>query len=225
MHSSATADGVCTVSLKGAVILRGVLNTHARLFLMDATVLVGETYQSVLLPNMRLCASPRCHLQHRHTDDDPSPRVVPGSAVTLKRTKEGLSIIPLPSRLLAKDAPVVLNLLLEGDSKSTLAARLLNAHYLLGHLGFRSLRRLLGYPSSDDNPSCFACVIAKARPSSSPATSLKPKAQRELQRLHFNLGSARIATPSSVSLSMGGRSEDQRPRLLCLQVSESETRK
>ena len=45
--TSATADGVCTVSLKGAVILRGVLNTHARLFLMNATVLVGETYQSV----------------------------------------------------------------------------------------------------------------------------------------------------------------------------------
>ena len=45
--TSATADGVRTVSLKGEVILRGVLNTHARLFLMDATVLVGETYQSV----------------------------------------------------------------------------------------------------------------------------------------------------------------------------------
>ena len=105
--TSATADGVCTVSLKGAVILRGVLNTHARLFLMDATVLVGETYQSVqsappLLPNMRLCASPRCHLQHRHTDDDPSPRAVP--AATMKCTKEGLSIIPLPSRLRVKDA-------------------------------------------------------------------------------------------------------------------------
>ena len=146
------------------------MNTHARLFLMDAEVLVGETYQSVqsappLLPNMRLCASPRCHLQHRHMDD-PSPRVVP--AVTLKRGKEGLSIIPLPTRLLAKDAPVVLNLLLEGDSKSTLAARLLNAHYLLGHLGFRALRRLLGYPLSDDNPTCFACVIAKARPSPLP---------------------------------------------------------
>jgi len=189
--TSATADGVCTVSLKGTVVLQGVLNTHARLFLMDAEVLVGETYQSVqsappLLPNMRLCASPRCHLQHRHTDDDPSPRVVP--AVTLKRGKEGLSVIPLPTRLLAKDAPVVLSLLLEGDSKSTLAARLLNAHYLLGHLGFRALRRLLGYPLSDDNPTCFACVIAKARPSPSPAVSLKPRAQRELQRLHFDLG-------------------------------------
>ena len=97
-------------------------------------------------------------------------------AVTLKRRKEGLFIIPLPTRLLAKDAPVVLNLLLEGDSKSTLAARLLNAHYLLGHLGFRALHRLLGYPLSDDNPTCFACVIAKARPSPSPAVSLKPRA-------------------------------------------------
>ena len=43
-------------------------------------------------------------------------------------------------------------------------------------------------PLSDDNPTCFACVIAKARPSPSLAVSLKPRAQRELQRLHFDLG-------------------------------------
>ena len=191
-----TANGVCTVSLKGRVILQGVLNAHARLFLMDARILFNETFQSVqrsippsppLHPNMRLCAHPQCHLKHRHTDDDPSPRVVP--AVTLKRSNGVLGVIPLPTRLLPADAkPVVLNLLLEGDSNSTLAQRLLNAHYLFGHIGFRSLRRFLGYPASEDNPTCFACVIANARPSASPAVSLKPKAQRELQRLHFDLG-------------------------------------
>ena len=109
--------------------------------------------------------------------------------MTLKRSNGVLGVVPLPTRLLPADAkPVVLNLLLEGDSNSTLAQRLLNAHYLFGHIGFRSLRRFLGYPASEDNPTCFACVIANARPSSSPAISLKPKAQRELQRLHFDLG-------------------------------------
>ena len=69
---------------------------------------------------MRLCAHPQCHLKHRHTDDDPSPRVVP--AVTLKRSNGVLGVVPLPTRLLPADAkPVVLNLLLEGDSSSTLA--------------------------------------------------------------------------------------------------------
>ena len=187
--TTTTANGVCTVSLKGRVILQGVLNTHARLFLMDARILFNNVPRPSppLHPNMRLCVHPQCHLKHRHTDDDPSPRVVP--AVTLMRTDGVLKVIPLPTRLLPADSkPVVLNLLLEGDSNSSLAQRLLNAHYLFGHIGFRSLRRFLGYPASDDNPTCFACVIANARPSSSPAVSLKPKAQRELQRLHFDLG-------------------------------------
>ena len=42
-----TADDVCTVSLKDKVVLRGVLNAHARLFLVDAFVHIDETFENV----------------------------------------------------------------------------------------------------------------------------------------------------------------------------------
>ena len=52
---------------------------------------------------------------------------------------------------------------LMASEETSFAQRLLDVHRSAGHAGFAVVRKLLGQPASNDNPTCPECMVAKMR--------------------------------------------------------------
>ena len=79
-----------------------------------------------------------------------------------------------------------LHIAFEANNDTTFAERLLQAHKCFAHINWAYLRKILGLPSTGNNPRCDSCDVAKMHQQGLPPESYK-RSTRILHRLHLDL--------------------------------------